>query len=99
MWIRFGRWVELGVHFGTQSSPIDVLDRYHVHAAIRFGENEWNHGPRREEMSRHLNTPTGSPYPCLNQYPDPEPLRWGIRKIVNEVNHSAMAPNIPPVSR
>ena len=100
MWIRFGRWVELGIHFGRQYTRVDVLDRYHVHAAVRFGKNEWNHGPRRQELSRHLNTPTGSPpSPCLNQYPDPEPLRWGIRRIVSDMNHSAEVLNIPPVSR
>jgi hypothetical protein len=91
MWVRFGRWVELGIHFGTQHTLVDVLDRYLVHASVRVGKNEWNHGPRRQEVSRHLNTPSGSPpFPYVHLYPDPEPLRWGIRKIVSGVSHSAV---------
>ena len=32
MWVRFGRWIELGVHFGRQNRSIEVLDGYTVHA-------------------------------------------------------------------
>jgi hypothetical protein len=96
MWVRFGRWMELGVHFGRQNTRVDVQDRYLVHAAVRFGQKEWNRGPRRQEISRHPNMLLASPgSPCLPLYPDPEPLRWGIRKIVSGVSHSAGDTNYP----
>jgi hypothetical protein len=96
MWVRFGRWMELGVHFGRQNTRVDVLDRYLVHAAVRFGQKEWTRGPRRQEISRHPSMVPGRPgSPCLPLYPDPEPLRWGIKKIVSGVGvtHSAVNTN------
>jgi hypothetical protein len=87
MWVRFGRWVELGLHFGRQnrrSSP----DGYLIHASLRFGNSEWNYGPGRpyEPISRSL----GSPAPRIDLHPDPEPLRWGVRKVVSASNHSVV---------
>jgi hypothetical protein len=91
MWARFGRWLELGVHFGRQNTRVEVQDRYLVHAAVRFGQKEWTRGPRR-----HPNMLLGRPAsPRLHLYPDPEPFRWGIRKIVSGVSHSAGDTNHP----
>ena len=79
MWVRFGRWMELGVHFGRQHRSVEVLDRYLVHATIRFGQSEWNYGP--DHPIGPINTPLVSlPTPRMDLYPDPEPLRWGVRK-------------------
>lgn len=83
MWLRIGRWIELGVHVGRQNRRFDGLDRYLVHGSLRLGKREWNHGPLREEMMPPLNTHGGSTLPPLiDMYPDPEPLRWGVRKVV-----------------
>ena len=83
MWVRFGRWVQLGVHFGRQNTRLEVMERHFVNACLRLGEREWNHGPRREELGQPLNPPFGSPLsPWENMHPDPEPLRWGVRKVV-----------------
>ena len=89
MWIRFGRWVELGVHFGRQHRSLEVLDRYLVHASVRFGKSEWNYGPDRPFGP--INTPrVGLTAPSIDLYPDPEPLRWGVRKVVSATSDSAI---------
>ena len=96
MWVHFGSWMELGIHFGRQNTRFDVEDRYLVHAAVRFGKKEWHRGPRGQEINRPQNMLPGSPgSSCLHLYPDPEPLRWGIRKIVSGVTHSAVDTNYP----
>ena len=82
MWVRFGRWIELGVHFGRQNRSIEVLDGYTVHASLRFGQREWNYGPHRPIGP--MKTPLGVPPAArIDLYPDPEPLRWGVRKVVS----------------
>jgi hypothetical protein len=89
MWVRFGRWLEVGVHFGRQHACFDALDRYLVHASLRFGTSEWNYGPDR--LRGPLNTALASlPSPRIDLHPDPEPLRWGVRKIVSASNHPAV---------
>ena len=81
MWLRLGRWVELGVHFGTPNRRLDSADRYHIHAAVRFGKREWYHGPFRREPAEDINAhSSGCPQPPVELYPDPEPLSWGIRR-------------------
>lgn len=86
MWIRFGRWVELGVHFGRQN-PVEVLDRHLVYAAVRFGNREWTYGPR---TAGRINALVDLPAPRIDLYPDPEPLRWGVRKVVSATSDSAI---------
>lgn len=79
MWVRFGRWVELGVHFGRQNRSEEVVDRYLVHASLRLGKCEWNYGPDRPV--RPIYTAFGIPPSArIDPYPEPEPLRWGVRK-------------------
>lgn len=87
MWIRFGKWIEVGVHFGTQHTGFDVLDRYLVHASLRVGNSEWNHGP--DHPLGPTNTLSGHvPTPRIDLYPDPEPLRWGVRRVVSASDRS-----------
>ena len=98
MWVRFGRWVELGVHFGRQNTSVDVLDRYLMHASVRFGKREWNHGPDRPIGP--IDTSLGNlAAPCIDLYPDPEPLRWGVRKVVSTSSCSAVDTKHRPFSR
>ena len=86
MWVRFGRWLEVGVHFGRQQACLDALDRYLVHASLRFGTSEWNYGPDR--VRGPLNPAVSSlPSPRIDLHPDPEPLRWGVRKFPSASNH------------
>lgn len=87
MWVRFGNWVELGVHFGRQNTLFNVFDRSLVHASLRFGKSEWSHGPRRP--IRPINTSLGSLNSSrIDLYPDPEPLSWGISKAVSAATYS-----------
>jgi hypothetical protein len=82
MWLRLGRWVALGVHFGTQNRRTEAPDRYLVHASVRFGKSEWYHGPDRPDMTGDLNAQhKRTPHSRMDLYPDPEPLSWGIRKV------------------
>lgn len=37
MLLRFGKWIELGIHFGSPNRAGDVPDTHVIHAAIRFG--------------------------------------------------------------
>lgn len=97
MWVRFGRWVELGVHFGRQHSRMDALDRYLVHASVRCGNREWNYGPglATRTVSAPLDDLRSSP---IDRYPDPEPLRWGVRKVLSASSSPAeecRRPTIP----
>ena len=88
MWIRFGRWLELGLHFGTRHTRFDELDRYLVHASLRFGNSEWNYGPDR--ALEPINTSLGTvPRPRIDLYPDPEPLRWGVSRVVSASDRPA----------
>lgn len=88
MWLRLGRWVELGVHFGTRNTPLEVPDRYCVHASVRFGKTEWYHGPDRPEITRELNAHRSRTLdPHVDLYLDPEPLSWGIRKVTTSDSH------------
>ena len=92
MWLRLGRWVEFGLHFGRQNRRSTVPDRYLVHASIRVGKKEWYHGPDRSEVTRDITAhPSRSPYPRVDHHPDPEPLSWGIRKVATSVPHAGMA--------
>ena len=91
MWLRFGRWIELGVHVGRHNTRFGGLDRYFLPGSLRFGKREWNHGPRREEMMSPLNAQRGSiPPPLVDLYPDPEPLRWGVRKVVGALSQPSI---------
>lgn len=100
MWVRFGNGVELGVHFGRQYTRVDVLDRSLVHASLRFGKSEWNHGPRPQGTARQLNTLSGSSFcPWENLDPDPEPLRWGVRKVVSGASITPVETKHPAFSR
>ncbi len=46
MWFRFGKWLALGIHFGSAHRVSDVPDTHVIHAAIRLGTREWSRGPR-----------------------------------------------------
>lgn len=83
--------MELGVHFGTRNMRLQAPDRYLVHASVRVGKREWYHGPDRPEMTRDLNqAPSRHPDQCVDRYPDPEPLSWGIRKVATSATHEGM---------
>jgi hypothetical protein len=89
MWLRVGRWVEFGVHFGTRNMRLEMPNRYLVHASVRFGKSEWYHGPDRPEMTEELNAHHNRTLcPPVDRYPDPEPLRWGTRKTTMSTSHS-----------
>lgn len=45
MWFRIGKWIELGLHFGSPDKSGEVPSRYLIHARVRWGEYEWYHGP------------------------------------------------------
>ncbi len=91
MWLRLGRWVELGVHFGTWNTRLEVPDRHLVHASVRVGNREWYHGPDRPEMTGDLNAHhSRTPYSRVDLYPDPEPLSWGIRKVATSATHAGV---------
>jgi hypothetical protein len=88
MWVRLGRWVEFGIHFGRQNRSIEALDRYLVHASLRCGNREWKHGP--DYLNETRIPPLGNlPSARIDLYPDPEPLRWGVRKVVSASGPSA----------
>lgn len=80
MWLRFGRWVEVGVHFGRQNARLERFDRHFVLASLRVGKREWTYGSDRLVKAVHL--PLDSFPSLIDLYPDPEPLRWGVRKHV-----------------
>lgn len=91
MWLRLGRWVELGVHFGMRNMRLEASDRYLVHASVRVGKREWYHGPDRPEMTGDLNPPPSrNPDFRVDLYPDPEPLSWGIRKVATSATQAGM---------
>ncbi len=46
MWVQFGRWIALGIHFGSPHRGSDVPDTHVIHAAIRLGTREWSRDPR-----------------------------------------------------
>ncbi len=81
MWLRLGRWVELGVHLGTRNRRSELLDRYLVHAAVRIGKSEWYHGPDRPEPSGYRSAHHIRITSSATLYPDPEPFSWGISKV------------------
>ena len=82
MWVRLGRWMEMGVHFGTPNMRLQVPNRYLVHVTVRFGKRLWYHGPIRLETSGVRNVECGPAVASrVDLYPDPEPLSWGIQKI------------------
>lgn len=45
MWLRLGKWIELGVHFGSPNRRGQAPDGNLIHAAVRFGTSQWYHGP------------------------------------------------------
>jgi hypothetical protein len=81
MWVRIGRWVEMGIHFGTGNRRLHVQNRYLVHVAVRLGKTEWYYGPHSLETSGNLSmVESASCTPHGEAYLDPEPLSWGIQK-------------------
>jgi hypothetical protein len=96
MWVRLGRWVKMGVHFGTRNVRLQVPDRYLVHISVRFGRSEWYHGPNRLETSGDLRVEYSPSFaPRVDLYPDPEPLRWGVGKIMSAARAFRSGHNIP----
>ena len=47
MWFRFGKWIEIGLHFGSANERGGVPSRYFLHVRARWGRSEWYHGPVR----------------------------------------------------
>ena len=47
MWFRFGKWIEIGMHFGSLNKQGGMPSRYLIHATARCGTREWYHGPVR----------------------------------------------------
>ena len=45
MWFRFGKWLALGIHFGSPYRAREVPDTHVIHAAVRLGTREWSRGP------------------------------------------------------
>ena len=45
MWLRFGKWVALGIHFGSLHRGREVPDTHVIHAALRLGAREWSRSP------------------------------------------------------
>jgi hypothetical protein len=76
---------------------MDALDRYLGHASVRCGNREWNYGP--DLPVKTVSGPVCNPLPSrIDLYPDPEPLRWGIRKAVSASSHpveECRRPTIP----
>lgn len=81
MWFRIGRWIELGVHFGSPNKCGEVPSRYLFHATVRWGESEWYHGPVRLNKTAHHDATFGS-IPPLPVYfrsklePTTQPHLW-----------------------
>jgi hypothetical protein len=46
MWFQFGRWIALGIHFGSPHRVSDARDTHLIHAAIRVGTRTWSRNPR-----------------------------------------------------
>ena len=53
MWFRIGKWIELGVHFGSANERGGIPSRHFLHATVRWGEIEWYHGPVRVNQPAH----------------------------------------------
>ena len=70
MWLRFGKWLALGIHFGSQNRGGDVPARHVIHAAIRLGAREWSHGP--SPTVTHLPNPSFIPTPPVQRHPEAE---------------------------
>ncbi len=47
MWFRFGKWIEIGMHFGSANEHGGLPSRHLLHARARWGKSEWYHGPAR----------------------------------------------------
>ena len=46
MWLRFGKWLALGIHFGSLHRGREVPDTHVIHAALRLGTRERSRDPR-----------------------------------------------------
>lgn len=45
MRLRFGIWLEIAIHFGSQDRASFLPDKYLVNAAVRCGTSRWYCGP------------------------------------------------------
>ena len=59
MWFQFGRWIALGIHFGSPHRGRAVPDTHVIHASLRLGTREWSRDPRPAIM--HLPIPSAVP--------------------------------------
>jgi hypothetical protein len=59
MWFQFGRWIALGIHFGSPHRVSDAPDTHLIHAAIRVGTRTWSRNPR--PVITHLPIPSAVP--------------------------------------
>lgn len=81
MWLRLGKWIELGVHFGSANRHGQMLEGYLVHAAVRCGTSQWYHGPVPPTPAADQDaSSTPAPQPHLYLHAEPElivpPLLW-----------------------
>ncbi len=60
MWFRIGKWIELGVHFGSPNKSGEAPGRYLIHARVRWRESEWHHGPVRIHETVHRDATLGT---------------------------------------
>ena len=81
MWLRLGKWMEIGMHFGSQNYRSTMPDRRLVHIAVRFGTSEWHHGPVPGTLTSDQHAYAGlSPQPRVSRRTAPDlltqPLLW-----------------------
>ena len=78
MWFRFGRWIALGIHFGSPHRVSEALDTHLIHAAIRLGTRKWSRNPRPAVTP--LRIPSAIPTLPVQMPPEhdaaPEPPLW-----------------------
>jgi hypothetical protein len=56
MWFQFGRWIALGIHFGSPHRVSDAPDTHLIHAAIRVGTRTWSRNPRPDHHALRPST-------------------------------------------
>ena len=77
MWLRFGRWIALGIHFGSPHRVSDAPDTHLIHAAIRVGTRTWSRNPR--PATAPLPIPSAIPTVPVQMPPEhesPSPPLW-----------------------
>ena len=71
MWFQFGRWIALGIHFGSPHRVSEAPDTHLIHTAIRVGTRTWSRNPR-PALTPPLRIPSAIPTLPVQMPPEHE---------------------------